>query len=101
MAEPCKEDRRNSEVICCIKSLSGFSFNFAESYSNIESNIYILIENTCVFVVKGLQWIKAELIIIGSRSGTNCHAHDREGSQGWHMGGATELSSGHIMDAYT
>ena len=95
------EHRGNSEVVCCVKSLSRLSLNFAKFYSNIESKSCIVIENTCVFVVIGLQWIKAELIITGSRPGTNCYAHDREGSQGWHVGGATELSSGHIMDANT
>ena len=54
---------------------------------------------SCAFA--GLQWLKAELFITGSGPGTNRHAHDREGSQGWHVGRATELSLGHIMDAHT
>ena len=51
-----------------------------------------------MFFSVGLQWIQTELVITGSGPGTNCYAHDREGCQGWHVGGATELSLSYIMD---
>ena len=54
-----------------------------------------------VIITTGFQWIQAELTIIRSGTGSNCHAHDREGRQRWHLGGAAELSLSNIMDADT
>lgn len=56
--------------------------------------------NDCV-CHSGLQWIQAELVIAGSGAGSYCHAHDREGCQGWYLGGAAELSLSNIVDADT
>ena len=47
----------------------------------------------------GLQWLKAELAVPWSRSGPHCHAHDRQRSEGRHLGSAAELSLSHFVDA--
>lgn len=54
-----------------------------------------------VFLITGLQWIQAKLVITGSGAGSYRHAHDREGRQRWHLGGAAELSLSNIVDADT
>jgi hypothetical protein len=47
----------------------------------------------------GIQWFKVELPVTGSRSRTDCNAHDRERYERRDVGCSTELSLGHIMDA--
>ena len=56
---------------------------------------------TALVSVTGLQRIQTELVITGAGTRSNCHAHDRKGGQGRHVGGAAELSLGNIMDANT